>query len=312
MNKADQLKLGGPSQIPKASPETLLAGLEAVRGKGTSPWKLSWVRFIRNKVAVTGLVALAIILLSITLAPILARYVPTNIASNSIRVPPGAAHLFGTDALGRDVFSRVLWGGRETLRVGFLGVLIAISGGVFLGMLSAYTGGWVDALVQRLIEIMLAFPVILLLLSIIAILGSGLPTVLFALGISNIPWYARLVRGSVLSTKTMDYINATRALGAGDWRIMFIHILPNIISPILIYGTLELGYAIMTTAGLSYIGLGAQPPSPEWGAMLNYGRNYLRDSWWMSVFPGLGVFISVFSVNLVGEGLRDALDPKTR
>jgi peptide/nickel transport system permease protein len=277
---------------------------------GISPWKLSWDRFVHCQMPMVGLFSFIGLIALVLLAPILGRFSPTNMDPDSLLVAPNRVHLFGTDDLGRDVFSRTLWGGQETLRVGLLGVAIAIGGGVLLGLLSAYAGGWVDTLVQRLIEILLAFPVILLLLSVIAIMGTGLQTIIFALGISNIPWYARMVRGSVLSIKNNLYIDATRALGASDWRIMFTHILPNMISPILVYGTLELGNAIMMTAGLSYIGLGAQPPSPEWGAMLSYGRNYLLNAWWMSFFPGLGVTLAVLSINLIGEGLRDALDPK--
>jgi ABC-type dipeptide/oligopeptide/nickel transport system permease subunit len=279
--------------------------------KSVHPIRLAWTRFIRKKVALFGLATLSLMSIFFLLAPVLSPYVPTDIDSNSLLNAPSSAHWFGTDDLGRDVLSRVLWGGGETLRVGFLAVAIGIIGGVLLGLVTTYIGGWVDTLFQRLTEIMLAFPVVLLLLSVIAILGPGLTTALLAIGIANIPWYARLVRGSVLSVKTMLYIDATRALGAKDWRIIFLHILPNMISPILIYGTLSLGTAIMFTAGLSYIGLGAQPPSPELGAMLNYGRTYLRTAWWMSIFPGLVVFIAVMSINLVGEGLRDALDPKT-
>jgi peptide/nickel transport system permease protein len=177
---------------------------------------------------------------------------------------------------------------------------------------TAYAGGWVDTITQRIVELFLAFPTILLLLSIVAALGPGLTTILVALGISSIPGFSRLVRGSVLSVKNMEYITSARVIGATDGHIMRKYILPNMLGIILVYGTIGLGGAIMVTAGLSYIGLGAQPPSPEWGAMLNYGRSYLRTAWWMSIFPGLAVFIVVMGINLFGDGLRDALDPRTK
>ena len=223
---------------------------------------------------------------------------------------PAPQHWFGTDDLGRDVLSRVLWGGRETLKAGYLAVLIGLGGGMIVGLFSGYVGGRVDDLIQRIVEILMAFPSILLLLSIIAALGPDLTTSSSRSGFASIPGYSRLMRGSVISAKNFEYITAAKLVGAKDSRIMFKHILPNIIAPILIYGTLDLAGAIMLTAGLSYLGLGAQPPSAEWGAMLNYGRSYLRAAWWMSIFPGLAVYIAMLSINLFGEGLRDALDPR--
>jgi peptide/nickel transport system permease protein len=179
-------------------------------------------------------------------------------------------------------------------------------------LISGYYGGAIDTVMQRVMEILLAFPSILLLLSIVAALGPSLTTVLIALGISSVPAYSRLVRGSVIVAARMEYVTAAKVVGAPQSRIMSRHILPNIVAPVIVFSTVGLGGAIMTTAGLSYIGLGAQPPSPEWGAMLSYGRSFLRDAWWMSVFPGLAIFVSVLCVNLLGDGLRDALDPKLR
>jgi peptide/nickel transport system permease protein len=277
-----------------------------------SPWRLALYRLWGNKLAVSGLIMVLVVVAITLAAPLIANYDPTFIDYKAVLQPPNAAHLFGTDDLGRDIFSRVVWGGRESLRVGFLGILIALSGGLLLGVSTGYAGGWVDTLTQRIVEVFLAFPTMLLLLSIVAALGPGLTTVLVALGIASIPGYSRLVRGSVLSVKNMEYIISARVVGATDWRIMAKYIIPNMLGPILVYGTLGLGGAIMVTAGLSYIGLGAQPPSPEWGAMLNYGRSYLRTAWWMSIYPGLAVFIVVLCINLFGDGLRDALDPKTR
>ena len=276
-----------------------------------SPWKMALLRFYSNKLSVIGLAVVIIIIVIVTLAPLIATHNPTDIDYDAVLKPPSSAHYLGTDDLGRDIFSRVIWGGRESLRVGFLGITIALTGALILGISTGYIGGWVDTLTQRIVEIFMAFPTILLLLSIIAALGPSLTTVLVALGLSSIPGYTRLVRGSVLAVKNMEYVNSARVIGIKDIRIMTRYIMPNMMGPILVYGTLGLGSAIMTTAGLSYIGLGAQPPSPEWGAMLNYGRSYLRTAWWMSVYPGMAVFIVVLCINLFGDGLRDALDPKT-
>jgi peptide/nickel transport system permease protein len=230
----------------------------------------------------------------------------------SIKQPPGRDHPFGTDDLGRDVLSRVMWGGRESVRVGFIAISLAMAGGVVVGTISGYYGGLLDSAIQRIVEVLMAFPTILLLLSIVAVLGPGLTTVLIAIGISLIPAYSRVVRGSVLAAKNYEYVTAARLIGATHGRIMTRHILPNILSLVIIYGTLGLGSSILLTAGLSYIGLGAQPPSPEWGSMLLYGRGLIRTAWWMSVFPGLAIFVVVLCINLLGDGLRDALDPKLR
>ena len=277
-----------------------------------SQWQIAWRTLRHNPVAMLALTGL-ILLAGITLlAPWLAPYDPTLLDYDHLLESPSVAHLWGTDDLGRDIFSRVLWGGRESLRVSFFGVILAMVGGILVGLVSGFYGGMVDLLIQRIVDIFLAFPSILLVLSIVAALGPNLGTVLIALGISSIPGYSRLVRGSVLSARNFEYVTAARVVGATNRRIMLRHILPNIIAPIIIYSTLGLGHAITITAGLSYIGLGAQPPSPEWGAMLNYGRNFMRTAWWMSAFPGAAIFIAVLCVNLFGDCLRDALDPKMR
>jgi peptide/nickel transport system permease protein len=277
-----------------------------------SEWRIAWHMLRQNPVAMIGLIGLAMIVLVTLLAPWIAPYDPTALSYDHLLQPPTGAHWFGTDDLGRDILSRVFWGGRESLRVGFMGIAIAIAGGTIVGLVSGFYGGRIDMVIQRIVDVMLAFPTILLLLSIVAALGPSLQTVLVALGISSIPGYSRLVRGSVLAAKNFEYVTAARVVGATNGRIMVRHILPNVVAPIIIYSTLGLGSAIIATAGLSYIGLGAQPPSPEWGAMLNYGRSYLRDAWWMSIFPGLSIFATVLCVNLLGDGLRDALDPRLR
>ena len=276
------------------------------------PWQRALNALIHHRLAQIGFAGFLIIGFVTVFAPIIAPFDPLETNYSEIMSPPSAKHPFGTDDLGRDLLSRVLWGGRETLKAGYLAVLIGLGGGTLLGLFSGYVGGRVDDLIQRVVEILMAFPSILLLLSIIAALGPQLTTVIIAIGIATIPGYSRLMRGSVISARNYEYITAAKLVGATDSRIMFKHILPNIIAPILIYGTLDLAGAIMLTAGLSYLGLGAQPPSAEWGAMLNYGRSYLRAAWWMSIFPGLAVYLAMLSINMFGEGLRDALDPKTR
>ena len=276
-----------------------------------SPWMLALYRLEKKRLALFGLSLVCLMLLVILFAPLITAYDPTAIDYKALQKAPNGQHLFGTDDLGRDIFARVLYGGRESLKVGFLGIFIALLGGLILGVSTAYLGGWVDNLTQRAVEVTLAFPTMLLLLSIVAILGPSLSTVLIALGISSIPGFTRLVRGSVISVKTMEYITAAQVMGVSNLRIMTHYILPNILGPILVYGTLGLSNAILVTAGLSSIGLGAQPPSPEWGAMLSYGREYISSAWWMSEFPGVAIFITVLGINLFGDGLRDALDPKS-
>lgn len=292
---------------PISKTESLISGR-----KPETPWQMAFRRLRRNTFAMTGFWMVFFMLLVVICAPLITSRTPEEMNYSAVLQPPSSEYLFGTDDLGRDVYSRVVYGGRESLKVGFIGIFVALAGGVILGVWTGYAGGWLDTLTQRVIEVFLAFPAMLLLLSIVAILGPGLTTIIIALGISSIPVYSRLVRGSVLSVKEMEYIAGAQALGADGFRIMTRHVIPNIIGPILVYATLGLSGAILLTAGLSYIGLGAQPPSPEWGAMLNYGRGYLASAWWMSIFPGLGIFFSVLGINMLGDGLRDALDPKTR
>jgi peptide/nickel transport system permease protein len=279
---------------------------------GIGIWRLAYYRLLQNRLALFGLGLVCLMLILVIFAPLFSTQDPNAINYDAILEQPSARHWFGTDDLGRDIFSRVLYGGRESLKVGFLGIFIALSGGMFVGISTAYLGGWVDTFTQRAVEVTLAFPTMLLLLSIVAILGPSLSTVLIALGVSSIPGFTRLVRGSVIAVKAMEYITSARVVGVSNLRIMTHYLLPNILGPILVYGTLGLSSAILVTAGLSYIGLGAQPPSPEWGAMLNYGRDYIHLAWWMSVFPGIAIFLTVLGINLFGDGLRDALDPKSR
>jgi peptide/nickel transport system permease protein len=272
-------------------------------------WSLVWQSLSRDPSGMFGLIGLCLLLLLAILAPILAPFEPTQLNYDALLQPPNSSHWFGTDHLGRDILSRVLWGGRESLRLSLLGISVATAGGILLGLISGYYGGWVDGALMRLVDVLLAFPSFLLLLSIVAILGPGLTTIIIALGLSAMPDYSRLVRGSALAARKFEYVIAAQVIGAPTWRIIFGHVLPNIIGILIIYSTVGLGNAIFFAAGLSFLGLGAQPPSPEWGAMLNAGIPFLRDAWWTTGFPGLAIFIAVLCINLLGDGLRDALDP---
>ena len=279
------------------------------KGKSNSQLSLGLQRLRRNHLAMAGLIGITFLFVLALLASWISPYYPDTQNYDDILNAPSSRHFFGTDDLGRDTFSRVIWGGRQSLGTGFIAVLIGVIGGTALGVISAFYGGTLDTVISRVVEIFLAFPSILLLLSIVSVLGPGLGTAMLAIGLSWIPGYARLVRGLVLGEKNQDYVTASRLIGAKNGRIMFRHILPNLLSQIVVYATIDLGNAIILTAGLSYIGLGAQAPSAEWGAMLGYSRSYINLAPWLAIFPGLAILLAVLSINLIGDGLRDALDP---
>ncbi|MBA7513192.1 Glutathione transport system permease protein GsiD [subsurface metagenome] len=224
--------------------------------------------------------------------------------------PPSLEHFFGTDALGRDIFSRVIYGSRYSTWIGFISIFISLVIGGNLGLIGGYFGGRVDNVIMRCMDVMFAFPGILLALFIAATLGPGLTNLMIALGISAVPGYARVARSSVLSVKEKPYIEAARSIGCNNFNIIFRHILPNVIAPLIVLSTMGLASRILSAAALSFIGLGAQPPTPEWGLMLSEGRGYLRVAWWMTTFPGLAIMFVVFGINILGDGLRDALDPR--
>jgi peptide/nickel transport system permease protein len=226
--------------------------------------------------------------------------------------PPGGDYLFGTDQVGRDIFTRVLYGGQLSIQVGLLSVAFASIIGTALGLIAGYYGGWIDALIMRLIDVLLAFPSILLALAIVAVLGRSLSNVLLAIGIATIPVYTRIARGSTLSVREIDYITAAQSIGVTGLGIMSKHILPNVLAPIIIVTTNGIAGAIIFGAALSFLGLGAQSPTPEWGLMLSEGRESLRVAWWEATFPGLAIMVTVMGINLLGDGLRDVLDPRLR
>jgi peptide/nickel transport system permease protein len=286
--------------------------MSALGRKSPSPMRNVIRMFTRNPSAMVGLAILATLILLAIVAPVIAPFDPTDANPRNRTLPPSRTNLMGTDNLGRDVFSAVLYGARISLRVGLISIGIGASIGTLFGMLAAFYEGWVDAIIMRLIDILLAFPGILLAIVFVTMLGPGLNNVMIAVGIASVPRFTRVVRGSVLSLKQSVYVDSARALGASDGRIMFVHILPNSLSPIIVMATLGIATAILSAAGLSFLGLGAQPPTPEWGAMLSNARSYLRDAWWWATFPGIAIMITVLAMNLLGDGLRDAFDPRLR
>jgi len=269
-------------------------------------------RFRRHQGAVVGAVILLLLVICAILAPWIAVYDPLQAIPGDRTLPPSPSHPFGTDRLGRDVLTRILFGARLSLWVGLATVVIGLVPGVILGIMAGYYGRAVDLIAMRFVDVMLTFPRILLALTLVFVLGISLINVIVAIGISSIPAYARLVRSSVLSVRALTYVEAARVVGCRNGRIMGIHILPNIVAPVLVLATLEVGAAILAVSGLSFLGMGVQPPTPEWGAMLSDGRALLRNAWWISAFPGITIMLVVLAINLIGDGLRDALDVRLR
>jgi glutathione transport system permease protein len=293
--------------VPLPIPNVPTAAGERVR----TPWSEFWRKFKDQHVA---LVAGGFVLLLVLVAVIAPWIVPFDAENffdyDALNSPPTATHWFGVDSLGRDIFSRILMGARISLAAGFISVAVGAVIGTALGLLAGYYEGWWDRIVMRISDVLFAFPGILLAIGIVAILGSGMVNVIFATAIFSIPAFARLVRGNTLSLKHLTYIEAVRSIGASDWTIVTRHIFPGTISSVVVYFTMRIGSAIITAASLSFLGLGAQPPTPEWGAMLNEARADMMTSPHMAIFPSLASFFTVLAFNLLGDGLRDALDPK--
>ena len=268
--------------------------------------------FKSNKTSVVGLfMAFSVVIIAL-ISPWISPYDPISQDMNVQHAPPSWAHPFGTDSYGRDQLSRILWGSRVSLVVGILSVLFAMAAGIPLGMIGGYKGRRIDNLVLRFIDIFMSFPIVILGLLVLAVMGPGLMKIVIAIGVALTPRIARLARGSTLSIKGKEYIEAARAVGQNDGKIMMIHVLPNIFGDILVMGTLWVATAIIVEASLSFIGLGVRPPTPSWGAMIRDGLDQLTNAPWLSIFPGLAIFVSVFSFNLIADGLRDISDPKLR
>ncbi len=243
-------------------------------------------------------------------APHILPFDPDEADFDHVLEPPSLGHLLGTDQLGRDMLTRVIYGGRVSFLIGILAVVFTVAAGVPVGLVSGYFGGTVDLVVQRFVDFLLAFPSFLLALTLIAVLGVGVTNVVVAVAVASMPFYVRLVRGVVISVKTQTFVEAARALGAPEVRILLHHVFPNCLAPVIVQSTLQLGTAILTAAGLGFLGLGVKPPTPEWGTMLGEGQAYLLSYWFIATFPGLAIFASVMAFNLLGDGLRDALDPR--
>lgn len=270
-----------------------------------------WRRLVRHGGARVGAaVVLAFASIAI-LAPWLAPYDPEAIALGANLRGPSWSHPFGTDSLGRDVLSRTIWGARISLTIGFVSVGLAMAVGIPLGALSAWIGGWTDRLLMRAVDVLVSFPTLLLAIVVITIFGPGLGHAMLAIGVAQVPLYARLTRAAVLRVRAQDFVEAARASGAGEWRVVLHHVLPNCLSPLLVQSTLLFATAILSAAYLGFLGLGAQPPTPEWGTMLAKARDFLRTAPHVSVFPGLTILLTVLGLNLLGDGLRDVLDPQT-
>ena len=275
-----------------------------------TPQQRAWRRLMRRGGAIFGLAVVLFFILVALLAPWIAPYDPVATNWGSIRAAPSSAHFFGADELGRDVLSRVIWGARASILAGVVSVSISLAFGVPIGMLAGYLGRWVDALISRITDAMLACPFLILAIALAAFLGPSLTNAMIAIGISATPIFIRLTRAQVLSAKAEDYVEAARALGNPHWRIALRHILPNIVAPLIVQATLAVAAAVIAEASLSFLGLGQQPPTPSWGSMLNTARNYVDQAPWMAIWPGLSIFLLVLSFNLLGDGLRDALDPR--
>jgi peptide/nickel transport system permease protein len=284
--------------------------LATTAARGESPTRRAIRRFMRHKLAVGGFVVVAVFVLAAILAPLIAPFDPIETSWARIRRPPSAVHWFGTDENGRDVFSRLVWGARASLMAGVISVLGALAIGVPVGLLAGLAGGWVDAAISRIADAMLSIPFLILAIALAAFLGPALENAMLAIAISVSPVFVRLARGMALDAKSTDWVEAARSLGNPPWRTALVHVLPNIVPPLLVQSTLAIAEAIIAEASLSFLGLGMQPPAPSWGSMLNSAQRFLETAPWLAIAPGAAIFIVVLAFNLLGDGLRDALDPR--
>lgn len=279
---------------------------------GRKPIAETFRRLRKTPSFVAGSLLLTVLVTLVLLAPLLTPFNPVKVSPRDRLQPPSAEHPFGTDHFGRDVLARVLHGGRLSLPMGAIPVALAALAGTLLGLLAGYFRGWVDLVIMRVVDVWIAFPAILLAMAVVTILGTGLTNIMIALGIAWVPYYARMVRGSVLEARERVYVDATRALGSRNHRIVLRHILPNVLTPVMVMSSMGVANAILAGAALNFLGLGAQAPAPEWGAILADGRQFIRQAWWLGVFPGTAIALTVLAANLLGDGLRDALDPKLK
>jgi peptide/nickel transport system permease protein len=277
-----------------------------------SPWREAWKNFKKNKGALVGTGIVLFFIIIAILAPLLSPYGISEQQLSNRNAAPSSEHWFGTDDFGRDIFSRVLYGSRISLWVGFVSVLGSMALGSFLGIIAGYYGRWIDTVISRIFDIMLAFPSILLAIAVVAVLGPSLQNALIAIAIINIPKFGRLIRSKVLSVNQEEYIMAAKAIGMKDIRILFHHVLPNSLAPVIVQGSLAIATAIIEAAALGFLGMGAQPPQPEWGKMLADSRQYIIQAPWTVFFPGIAIMLTVLGFNLMGDGLRDALDPRMK
>ncbi|GIU93194.1 MAG: ABC transporter permease [Acidimicrobiia bacterium] len=277
-----------------------------------SRWAAIGRALLSNRLAAAGILVLTALVVTALVAPIVAPYGINEVDISARLAPPSSSHPFGTDELGRDVFSRVLLASRVSLQVGFVAVGLALMAGVPIGLVSGYRGGWVDTLLMRTMDVLFSFPAILLAIAILAVLGPGIVNAMVAIGVVYTPIFARITRAAVLSEKEQVYVTAAKAVGATDRRILATHVLPNVAAPIIVQTSLSLAFAILSEAALSFLGLGVQPPDPAWGRMLAEARGFLAEAPWMGVFPGLAIVATVMAFNFLGDGLRDALDPRQR
>ncbi len=277
-----------------------------------------WFYFRQNRGAVAGLFVFILLVLTAIFAPILAPHDPTQQFRDALLVPPvwqdggRSAYLLGTDAVGRDMLSRLIYGAQYSLFIGIVVVAIALIGGVIIGLVAGFFGGWVDTVIMRVMDVVLAFPSLLLALVLVAVLGPGLTNAMIAIAIVYQPHFARLTRAAVMGEKEREYVAAARVAGAGNLRLMFKTILPNCLAPLIVQATLSFSSAVLDSAALGFLGMGAQPPTPEWGTMLAEAREFILRAWWVVTLPGLAILVSVLAINLMGDGLRDALDPKLK
>lgn len=300
-----------------ANIDNTLAAAVAPAPAYPSPLKEFWQGFAHNKGAVAGLVFMVVVLLAAIFAPLVAPYSPIEQYRDNLLTPPvwaggSSQFLFGTDELGRDILSRLIYGARLSLLIGLSSVVMAMIPGVILGLISAFFPKVIGSLIMRLMDVLMALPSLLLAVAIVAILGPGLINTILAISIVSLPAYVRLTRASAMTELNRDYVTASRVAGAGTMRLMFITVLPNCMAPLIVHATMSFSSAILDAAALGFLGLGVQPPTPEWGTMLASARDYIQSAWWVVTLPGLTILLSVLAINLMGDGLRDALDPKLK